>query len=199
MVKEPLLDISNTALFPAPITILNDTLETTTGGWIINANRTDTATTGKFQRAVPHPTRQGNTALQLTPTSGTFDLVTGAAAGTNANTGDIDGGTTSARSRSITLPTTGNLTLSLRTYIAHLADTSSADYLRVTVTTGTTKTVAVNKKGTIGTNTAGTWTTSTLDLTPLAGHNIRILIEAADNGRDNTFEAGIDDIHITQH
>jgi subtilisin family serine protease len=198
-IKEPLLDVSNQSLFPAPMTVLNDTLETTAGGWVVNAGRTDTATAGKFQRAVPQATRQGATALQLgTTTSGTFDLVTGAAAGRNASTGDIDGGVTSVRSGAIALPAGGKLTLSLRSYIAHLAATSSADYLRVTVVAGTQRTVVVNRKGTLGVNLAGTWTTSSLDLTPFAGQTVRILVEAADGGRDNLFEAGVDDILITQ-
>jgi subtilisin family serine protease len=199
-IQEPLLDVHDQELFPEAVTVHSDDLESTTGGWVLNATRTDTATTGRFQRAVPQGTRQGTTTMQLaTTTSGITDLVTGAAAGTNATAGDIDGGVTSARSGAITVPAFGRPTLSLDWYVAHLADTSSADFLRVTVVSDTQRATVVNKTGRVGIVQPAHWTSSTFDLSSFAGQQVRILVEAADGGRDNLFEAGIDDIQIVQH
>jgi hypothetical protein len=149
---------------------------------------------------VPQATRQDSITLQLaTTTSGITDLVTGAAAGTTASTGDIDGGTTSARSGTITIPSHGRPTLSLDWYVTHLANTSSADHLRVTVISDTQRALVINKTGRVGITQPAHWTTSTYDLTNFTGQQVRILIEAADNGRENLFEAGVDDIEVVQH
>jgi subtilisin family serine protease len=199
-IQEPLLDVHDQEIFPEAVTVHSDNLESTTGGWVINATRTDTATSGRWQRAVPQSTRHANVNLQLaTTTSGVTDLVTGATAGTNANTGDIDGGVTSTRSGTITVPNFARTTLSLDSYIAHLANTSSADFLRVTVVSNTQRAIALNKTGRVGIVQPANWTTNTFDLTSFAGQQVRILIEAADGGRENLFEAGIDNIQITQH
>jgi subtilisin family serine protease len=199
-VQEPLLDVHDQEIFPEAVTVHSDDLESTTGGWVVNATRTDTATTGRWQRAVPQGTRQGNVTLQSAiTTSGVTDLVTGAAAGANATTGDIDGGVTSTRSGAITVPSFGRTTLSLDWYVAHLADTSSADFLRVTVVSDTQRAVVVNKTGRVGIVQPANWTTSSFDLSSFAGQQVRILVEAADGGRDNLFEAGVEDIQIVQH
>ena len=64
-------------------TIYSDTFETATG-WTANPNGTDTATTGQWVRADPAGTTSGGVTLQLgTTVSGTFDLVTGSAAGSS--------------------------------------------------------------------------------------------------------------------
>ena len=63
-------------------------------GWQVNPLGTDTATSGKWQRADPAPT----TYQSGTARSGRYALVTGASAGSAANANDVDGGRTSVRS-----------------------------------------------------------------------------------------------------
>jgi len=137
-------------------------------------------------------------ALQLgTTTSGTNDLVTGAAAGTDAGTNDVDGGTTTVRSGAITLPSTGALTLSAQWYLAHLNNATSADFFRISVVSGTTTTTVFQQAGSAA-NRAGAWGTATANLTPFAGQSIRLQVEAADAATGSLVEAGVDDVRITQ-
>ena len=89
---------------PPPGTVFSDNFETSTG-WTTNPSGTDTATTGAWARGNPEGTSSGITLQLDTTASGSNDLVTGAAAGTSAGVFDVDGGTTSAQSPLITLPT----------------------------------------------------------------------------------------------
>ena len=75
-----------------------------------------------------------------TTVSGSYDLVTGPLAGSSAGAYDIDGGVTSIRSPNIVLPSGKNLTLTLSYYMAHLNNSSSADYLRIKIVGTTTAT-----------------------------------------------------------
>jgi hypothetical protein len=177
--------------------IYQDTFETATG-WTTNPGGTDTATTGQWVRGDPAATTSGTTALQLgTTVSGTNDLVTGAAAGTAAGDFDVDGGTTSIQSPTITLPATGTLTLSYSWYLAHLNNASSADFFRVSVVVGTTSTVVFTQAGAAA-NRAGAWATGTVNLSSFAGQTIRIRFEAADAATGSLIEAGVDDVTIRQ-
>jgi carboxypeptidase T len=78
-------------------TVYADTFETGTG-WTANPNGTDTAATGRWERADPQPTDSSGAKQLGTTVSGTNDLVTGASAGASAGENDIDGGATSIRS-----------------------------------------------------------------------------------------------------
>jgi len=178
-------------------TIYSDTFETATG-WVTNPNGTDTATTGQWVRGDPAATSSGTTALQLgTTVSGTNDLVTGAAAGTGAGEFDVDGGTTTIQSPTIALPSTGNLSLSFSWYLAHLNNSSSADFFRVSVVVGTTPTVVFTQAG-AATNRAGAWATGNVSLNSFAGQTIRIRVEAADAATASLVEAGVDNVTITR-
>jgi hypothetical protein len=180
-----------------PTTVFADDFEGNTG-WTTNASSTDTATTGAWQRGDPAGTTSGGTTLQLgTTTTGTNDLVTGAAAGASAGENDIDGGVTSIRSPAITLPTTGTLTLSAQWYLAHLNNASSADFFRISVVTSSGTTVVFQQAG-AASNRAGAWGPATANLTSFAGQSVRILVEAADGGTGSLVEAGVDDVRITQ-
>ena len=53
---------------------------------------TDTATTGRWERANPADTNSSGAKQLGTTTSGSFDLVTGPLAGSDAGTHDVDGG-----------------------------------------------------------------------------------------------------------
>jgi len=97
-------------------------------GWVRDPDGTDSATTGRWERADPAATSR---QLTWTP-SGTKALVTGAAAGPTVNSYDIDGGTTTIRSVPIALPAEVGL-LTFRYYLAHGTNSSSADWFRAYV------------------------------------------------------------------
>jgi hypothetical protein len=176
-------------------TVFEDTFETALG-WTTNASATDTATTGAWERGDPEATTD-NGAKQLgTTVSGTNDLVTARFAGASAGANDLDGGVTSIRSPAITLPATGNLSLSFSYYLAHGTNSSSADFLRVRVV-GTTTTTVFEELGAAD-NDNGAWATASVSLNAFAGQTVRILIEAADASTASLVEAGIDDVRITQ-
>lgn len=173
-------------------TVYSDTFETATG-WTTLAGP---ATTGLWERGDPEATTSSGAKQLGTTVSGTNDLVTGRTAGSSAGVNDIDGGLTSIQSPLITLPATGTLTLSLSWYLAHGSNATTADYFRVKVV-GATTTQVFQQLG-AATNRNGAWTLATADLTPFAGQQVRILIEAADDSTASLVEAGVDDVKITQ-
>ncbi|GIH24031.1 hypothetical protein Aph01nite_23410 [Acrocarpospora phusangensis] len=175
-----------------PTSVYSDTFETATG-WTVNPLGTDTATSGQWQRADPAATTSSGAKQLGTTVSGTFDLVTGASAGASAGDFDVDGGVTSIRSPSITLPASGTLTLSFSWYLAHGSNSSNADYLRVFVN-GT----QVFQQLGAASNRNGAWTTATANLSAFAGQSVQITIQAADASTASLVEAGIDDVKITQ-
>ncbi len=163
-------------------------------GWTANPSGADTATTGRWERGTPQATTNSGLPMQLgATTSGTFDLVTGAAAGATVGEHDIDGGATSIASPEITLPV-GRLTLSLSYYLAHLTNSSSADFLRVRVVGITTETV-LEELGTT-TNDGAAWQSTSVDISAFAGQTVRILIDAADASTASLIEAAVDDVEI---
>ena len=108
---------------------------------------------------------------------------------------DIDGGTTSIRSPNITLPGSGNITLSFSYYMAHLNNSSSADFLRVQVVGSTTQTV-LEELGAANDDDAA-WATFSGSLNSFAGQTVYILISAADASGASLVEAAVDDVQIT--
>ena len=122
--------------------------------------------------------------------------MTGAPAGTDAGTNDLDGGTTSIQSAPVTLPE-GAKALSFSWFLAHLNNSGTDDYLRVQVIGPNGSTTVLNQTG-AATNRAGTWQTQTADVSAYAGQTVRVLVEAADNGTGSLVEAGLDDIKITK-
>ena len=103
---------------------------------------------------------------------------------------------TSARSPAVTLPSSGTLTLSLAWYLAHGSNSSSADYLRVSVVHNGGTTVLLTQAG-AASNRNGGWSVSNLNLTPYAGQSVRILVEAADASTASLVEAAVDNVTIT--
>ena len=123
-----------------PVTVFEDNFETDKG-WTRNPSGTDTASLGMWERANPE-TVSFNGAKQLgTTASGSYDLVTGPLAGSSTGSYDIDGGATSIRSPSFTLPTGRTILLTFKYYMAHANNSSSADYLRVKVVGSSTTTL----------------------------------------------------------
>ncbi|TDC21986.1 zinc carboxypeptidase [Micromonospora sp. 15K316] len=175
-------------------TVWSDTFETATG-WTVNPSGTDTATLGVWERGAAQATTSSG-AKQLTPYAGGNDLVTGRLAGAGAGDHDLDGGVTSAQSPAVTLPASGTLTLSLAWYLAHGSNSSSADYLRVSVVHGGGTTTLLNQAG-AATNRNASWAVANLNLTPYAGQSVRILIQAADASGASLVEAAVDNVTIT--
>jgi hypothetical protein len=176
-----------------PVVVFADDFEAA-GGWTANPSGTDTATTGRWERGNPEATSSSGPKQLGTTVSGVNDLVTGRLAGASAGAQDIDGGTTSIRSRAISLPAVGNLNLSFSFYLAHLSNATSADFLRVKVVGSTTVTV-LERLG-AATDVDGAWQTASASLNAFRGQTVRILIEAADAGTGSLVEAGVDDVRI---
>jgi hypothetical protein len=171
---------------------LYDNFETY-GGWIVNPLATDTATGGAWQRANPATTtRQAGTVP-----SGSMALVTGAAAGSTAASNDVDGGVTTVRSPTVTLPTSvGSLTF--RYYFAHSSDSSSADSFRAYVEDALGRRTLVRQELGAANTDLPTWSTVSIPMARWAGQKVRIVFAAADQGAASTVEAAVDDVRITR-
>jgi aminopeptidase S len=178
---------------PTGTTVYEDTFETATA-W--TRGTADTATSGLFERGDPAATTSGVATQLGNAAGGTYDLVTGATAGSSAGANDVDGGTTSLLSPSITLPT-GTLNLSFAWYLAHLNNSSSADYFRVRLVSGSTTTTLFTQAG-AATNRAAAWQTATVNLSAYAGQTVRLQVEAADTSTASLVEAAVDNIKITK-
>jgi hypothetical protein len=177
-------------------TVFFDDFETNLG-WTRNFSGTDTATTGLWERGDPEQATSGSVVTQLgTAVSGVNCLVTGRLFGGAAGTHDVDAGVTTITSPAITLPSSGTLTLSFSYYMAHLNNSSSADFLRVSVV-GSTTTQVLSEVGAAN-NDAAAWATASANISAFAGQTVRIRIEAADASTASLVEAAVDDVRITQ-
>jgi carboxypeptidase T len=168
-------------------------------GWQVNPFGTDTATTpetGEWQRANPVTTTSSGAKQLGTTTSGSLDLVTGALAGQTAYRNDIDG-VTSIRSTAFKLQALPGQRLTFNFYFAHLADSSSTDYLRVWIIDGAVPHKVFEELGTSVDDDA-VWRSASINLDAYAGRTVQILIEAADVGTPSLVEAGIDDVRVTR-
>ena len=182
---------------PPPGAVYSDTFETATG-WTTNGGGGDTATAGQWQRGDPQATSSGGVTLQLgNAVSGSNTLSTGPLAGAGVGSNDVDGGVTTIRSPLISLPSGGNLTLSFSWYLGHLNNSSSADFFRVSVVSGSATTVIGTAAG-AATNRSAAWSTASLSLNSFSGQTVRIQFEAADLSGASLVEAGVDDVSITQ-
>ncbi len=165
------------------------------GGWTPNPQGTDSAGRGKWERADPQATELDGPKQPGDTLSGIYALVTGAAAGNNAGSNDVDGGLTSIRSPEIQLPSGQDITLSIKYYFAHSRNASLADFLRLKVVGESTQAV-LNLQGS-NTNMDAAWKSFSANLNPFAGQTVYLLLEAADLERESLLEAGLDDVSIT--
>jgi hypothetical protein len=185
------------AVTSTPVTtVYSDNFETATG-WTTNPNGTDTAATGQWERGDPEATTSSGAKQLGTTVSGVNGLVTARLAGSSAGANDIDGGVTTIHSPTITLPSTGSLSLSFQYYLAHGSNSSTADFFRAYVVVGTTSTQVFQSLG-AASNRNGAWTPVTVSLNAFAGQTVRIRFEAADASTASLVEAGVDDVTITQ-
>ncbi len=171
---------------------LYDSFETA-GGWTVDPLGTDTASAGGWQRADPKATARQAGSVP----SGSRALVTGAKAGSSAHAYDVDGGVTTVRSPAIELTDpVGDLTF--RSYFAHSANATKADYFRVYVEgTDGIRTLVFQERGAANKDLPR-WSNVSIPMTPWAGQTIRIVFAAADLGRPSTIEAAVDDVRITR-
>jgi aminopeptidase S len=88
------------------------------------------------------------------------------------------------------------VTLTFKYYFAHGSNSSTADYLRISVA-GATTTAVFEERGS-ATNDDAIWTGATVDLSAFAGQTIRILIEAADANEASLVEAAVDDLKVVR-
>jgi subtilisin family serine protease len=173
--------------------IYQDSFETSTG-WVRSGN----ATAGLWERGVPEATSWNGIPMQLsTVPHGSMVLVTGRLAGSSVGDHDVDDGVTIATSPSISLPSSGNLSLVFEWYFAHLSNSSSDDYFRVSIISGGSTTVLGTAVGS-ATNRAASWSTATLSLNQFAGQSIQIRFEAADEAAPSLVEAAVDNVRIIQ-
>jgi len=176
-------------------TVFSDGFEAATG-WTTNPSGTDTATTGAWQRGAPQATSSG-IATQLGACAGGSNcLVTGLSGGA-AGDNDVDNGTTSIQSPPINLPATGTLTLGFSYYFAHLNNSSSADFFRVSIV-GASGTSQVFQELGSAANDAAAYSTQSVNISSFAGQSIRILIQAADAATGSLVEAAVDNVTVTQ-
>src|SRR5262249_48792481 len=140
-------------------------------GWARNADGTDTATSGLWSRTAPQKTTTAAGVKQPSGvTSGRYGMVTGGAAGANANANDVDGGTTSVTSPPFKLTPAAHQKLQFRYTFAHDKFASSADVFRVDVidvAAATRTTVFALHGGPVERN--ATWSSASLDLSAYAG------------------------------
>jgi hypothetical protein len=185
--------VSITVNAPGPTTVFGDDFESDKS-WQRNPNGTDTATLGLWERGDPEDTNSSGPKQLGTTVSGSNDLVTGRLAGANSGSYDIDGGVTTMRSPSFALPSGKTITLSLKYYLAHGNNSSSADYLRVKVVGNTTVT-ALQELGATNDDDAA-WATLSYNISSLAGQSVYLLIEAADASGSSLVEAAVDDVSV---
>jgi hypothetical protein len=176
------------------VTVFSDTFETA-AGWTTNAQGTDTATTGKWERGDPEATTSSGAKQLGTTVSGVNDLVTGRLAGAAPGDFDVDGGTTSITSPAITLAAGAHYSLTFSSYLAHGSNATSADFLRVRVLGSATP---LFQRTGAAVNLNGAWATSTVSLDAFAGQTVRLVFEAADAATGSLVEAGVDDVRITR-
>jgi carboxypeptidase T len=166
-------------------------------GWTVNPDGTDTAAGGRWERGNPQPT-SSNGARQLgTTTSGSLDLVTGKLAGSQPNSNDVDGGTTTVRSPDFALATGGTYAVRFRYYFSHGATSDARDALRVEILgdDGSRATI-FQELGRPRDDTAA-WATANVTIpASFVGGTSHLLISASDGGPANLIEAGMDDVSV---
>ena len=165
--------------------------------WTVNAAGTDTATAGAWMLGDPAATSSAGPKQLGTTVSGVRALVTDGVAGAGANARDVDGGTTTIRSRPVALPAATALgPMTFRYYLAHGANSGPEDSFRVFVETADgTQTQVFEEKGAAVDDDAS-WGYATVSLAPWAGQTIRLVFAATDGGPDSLVEAAVDDVRI---
>ncbi len=160
-------------------------------GWTVDPDGTDTARAGAWHRGNP----AASTWQLGSAASGRDALVTGTARGD-----DVDGGTTSVRSRSVRLAAGQTATLRLRYWIGLSGAADAADAFEVRLVsraTGVAPFTALRVRGD-GRSHRPHWATLRVDIPArFEGGDVAVLLRATDAGSGATVEAGVDDVRIT--
>jgi hypothetical protein len=164
-------------------------------GWVVNPDGTDTATSGRFERGNPARVRIGTRSMQLDDAvSGYRAMVTGALAGRNANSYDLDGITT-ARSPQITLGADpGDLVFNAS--FSYGSTATSADWFRVWVEAEDGTRTLVHQRLAASRYRYAAYTEVRVSLARWASQTVRIVIGAGDVGRASLVEVAVDDVRI---
>jgi hypothetical protein len=189
----PTATVDITVIDPLAGPVFEDDFETDRG-WVTNPNGTDPATTGIWGRSNPQQTSSSGIKQRNDTTSGSNAMVTDGRAGNSVGTWDIDNGVTTVQSPPIALPSGVTLELSFDYYMAHTSNSSTADFFRVSVV-GDSTSVVLEELGASNDDDA-VWQRATIDLTPFAGQNVRLLLAAADAANGSIVEAAVDTLSI---
>ncbi|HEY7737021.1 MAG TPA: M14 family metallopeptidase [Candidatus Limnocylindrales bacterium] len=175
--------------------VFDDDLEVPRG-WRVNPAGTDTATGGRWNLANPAGSAYlGPKQLDRT-NSGSRALVTGAALGAGPRANDLDGRST-VISPTIRLAAGRGQQLTFRYYLAHAADSSSADELRVEIVDGGGATTVLLETGAANDDDAA-WAAASISVDAWAGQSIQVLVSATDGGAESLVEAAVDDVRVTR-
>jgi carboxypeptidase T len=167
-------------------------------GWQRDPDGTDTATSGVWAISNPVGTSYNGPKQLGDAVSGVRTMVTGSAAGSSAGANDLDGGTTTMRSRAIKLyndpAALGSLTF--RYYFAHAANSTEDDSFQVMVEAEDgTRTVVFEERG-APTDDDASWGSAGVSVDAWAGQTIHLVFAATDGANDSLVEAAVDDIRI---
>lgn len=168
--------------------------------WSVNASGADTATGGQWQVGKPQGTSYQALPLQLSAAANGYQaLLTGYQAGTSVGAYDLDGGVTSVRSPAINLAANTRYRLQMSYYFAHLWNTTTADFLKISVENSQgQRQIILEQRGT-ATNRPAQWENLSADLSSFAGSTIRLVVEAADGGAGSMIEAAVDNVRISKY
>lgn len=162
----------------------------------LDPDGTDSATGGVWERGIVEGvTRSGHTLQPSGAVSGKAAMVTGRRAGASAYAGDLDGRTT-VLLRSFGLTAGRTYRLAFRGYLAHDANGSSADYLRVVLVPPSGSARTLYQITGRGMNVDAAWTSRSAAFTVTTTGTYRLRLEAVDGGVGNLVEAGVDDLWI---
>lgn len=185
------------ANFFPPITtvLLNSNFENTTGdnAWVMG----NELVRGSFEIAVPSPYNADAQPMELAAYEGTHTLVTD-----NRNREDIDGGTTTATSPDVVLPSVADsIILNFQYYLAHRANATAVDGITIRVRRSADDAIlatVVNQQAN-GTVVGAVWSEVTYDMIALAGETVYIEVSASDNPGGSRVEAAVDALSITSY
>lgn len=168
--------------------------------WTVNPRGADSATAGQWQAAKPQASSYQNIPLQLgAASSGLQALVTGYQAGNSVGAYDVDGGLTSVRSPPIPLAANNRYRLQLDYYFAHLWNTTTADFFKISLETEQGRQQVLLLQTGTAANRPAQWQAFSADLSSFAGSTVRLVIEAADGGAGSMLEAAVDNVRINKY
>jgi len=171
----------------------------TNKGWTLGVAG-DTATSGRWERAVPQATT-AQPGSDHTPGAGTICFVTGASAGASAGANDVDGGYTTLLSPAFNLAGKPDSVLSYWRWYSNSAGAgANADTFRVDISNNNGSTwTNFETVGPAGAGTSGGWINFSrriADVLPVTA-TMRVRFVADDAGTGSLIEAAVDDIVIS--